>query len=137
MVLLARGASGPDSLGGEWFRFGYGSQLWLLSRLRFYSGGSGAMKWPCSPPNRSFFGRQGATRPACDGRCDGLDVTPCLPYRYPALLCCSTLLPAPAGERLAAKHAAQQRSRMTVNQVQERIERRKAYMEIDDQVGLG
>ncbi|GLC45288.1 hypothetical protein PLESTB_000716300 [Pleodorina starrii] len=37
------------------------------------------------------------------------------------------------GERLAAKHAAQQRARMAVNQVQKRIDRRKAYMEIDEQ----
>ncbi|GIM03519.1 hypothetical protein Vretimale_8277 [Volvox reticuliferus] len=37
------------------------------------------------------------------------------------------------GERLAAKYAAQQRARMTVNEVQRRIDRRKAYMEIDDQ----
>lgn len=37
------------------------------------------------------------------------------------------------GEKLAAKYEAAQRAQMTVNQVQQRIDRRKAYMEIDDQ----
>ncbi|GLI67414.1 hypothetical protein VaNZ11_011609, partial [Volvox africanus] len=37
------------------------------------------------------------------------------------------------GDRLAAKYAAQQRARIAVNEVQKRIDRRKAYMEIDEQ----